>query len=64
MARQYLNPPEASLLNMLLITGMWAGFLFGTNWRWRVLGIAIGLVITYLYINLAVAINHMNFLPS
>jgi hypothetical protein len=61
IAKEYLNPPDSSLLGGLLITGMWSGLLLGKNWKWRGIGIFIGLVATYLYMYIAVFINHIRF---
>ncbi len=64
VARQYLTPPDSDLINQILGLGVWAGFLFGVNWKWRGIGAVIGLVTTYLYLYLAVLFNRATFLSN
>jgi hypothetical protein len=63
IAKEYLSPPDSSLLGGLLITGMWSALLLGKNWKWRGIGIFISLVATYLYMYLVVFVNHIRFSP-
>lgn len=59
IAKEILPSPwqYKTMLNGVLIDGIFAGVLLGKNWKWRGIGAVIGLISTYAYMNLAFYIN-------